>query len=790
MSFPKHRSLPESRSVARPADYVQAAPARNVDPWDDEPGEGPGLSVALEYWRLLLRHKGLLVLAAAVGALIGLLVSLPETPVYRATTTLELQELNQSFLGFDSVTPTESAGVSWDMVTQIELLKSNSLVTKVVDDLELTAADLSGGNDRLAAWRRALGLPEPTPEEKLKQAVDMARSSISVSARGASRILNVSTESTDPALAAKFANALAEGYIRNNVESRWSATQYTEEWLDRQLDDLRIKLEASEDRLQSYAQEAGLVFTGEQENIADEQLGRLQEQLSSARADRIAKQSQYELVESNPAAALELIENPYREQLAGLRQELASMKSTFTDDYPEVRSLQARIDELEAASLRASGDVLNSLRAGYEAALRRERLLQEDFQQQAGLVSDLSRRKIQYDILRREVETSRSLYDNILQKGKEARLSAAMQASPIRIVDPAQPPGAPFKPNHSRSAALGLLLGALGGVALIVLRDRLDRTIKGPGDAEYYLNTVELGLIPAVQAEKKLRGSAGRRLKVRVKRPSEAKPGSRVLISRSDADEEIAVAERRPERDQLFDLNDRTSPVAESFRATLTSLLFASDHSTSPRMIVVTSAFPEEGKSTVASNLAAALAAIKRSVLIVDGDMRRPKQHKIFDAANDFGLTDLLLEATPLQLNGHGDHRAVLSTAVPGVHIIPSGRNSAAPSNILHSPRAEELFAWARSTYDYVLIDTPPMVQLPDARLFARYADGVVMVLRAGSTNRDAAAAAVEQLRKDDTTLLGVVLNGWNPKNSNSGTYGAGAYYQYYDSYFKEADGD
>jgi len=793
VSQSKYPLQPESRAVAQMSDY-EAAPARGRYPGDweaefeaDSEGALHGLA---EYWRLLLRHRGALLLAAVLGGVAGILLSLPQTPVYRASTRIEVQALNRNFLGMQNVSPTESLNLWTEMATQVELLKSRTLIEEVVKELRLASTEslVSDNPGRLAAWRSALGLPEPSVEERLSEAVAMARGSINVSLQGESRLVIVSTDSTDPNLAARFANTLARAFIRNNVNSRWSATQYTEEWLEKQLEELRIKLEESEDRLQSYARASGLLITAESDNIAEEQLGRLQEQLSTARADRIAKQSQYELVESNPGTALELIENPYRAELAQLRQDLASLSSTFTDDYPEVRSLRARIEELEQASTRAQSEVLNNLRAEYDAAVRRERLLEADYREQANLVSDLAGRSIQYNILKREVDTNRELYDNLLQKGKEARLSSAMQVSPIRVVDEARPPGAPYKPDHFKSSLLGMGVGTLLGVAFIFVRDRLDRTLKRPGDVEYFLNVPELGVIPAAEPAGRSSGAAGRRLKVRVRRQHQPK----LLEAGLGGSTRSQVSLSQPRNDSfnrpLFDLSDKTSHIAESFRATVTSLLFSANAS-NPRCIVISSSFPEEGKSTVVGNLASALSAINRSVLIIDGDMRRPRQHKMFGKPNTVGLTDLLLEPDPLTLNGSASHAGVIATETPGLHLLPSGRNSAAPSNILHSPRTKELFDWARSTYDYVLVDTPPLMQLPDARLFARHADGVVLVVRAGQTNRDAASAAVDRLRKDQTNVLGVVLNGWNPKTSDS-YYGSNSYYKYYDSYFSEKGDD
>lgn len=771
----------EAQTLARYSDYeVAGAQARFPQDREGEPLQEGGLISLLEFGRLLARHRGLLVLATILGGVVGFLLSLPQTPVYRASATIEIQGLNRDFLGMQNVSPTDSGGsMTADLATQAELLKSRTLIEEVVDSLDLSSEDLSTDGGRLATWRRAMGLPEVDPEERFEQAVATARDSVSVSVQGTSRLIAVGADSTDPVLAAKFANTLADVFIRSNVESRWSATQYTEDWLDMQLDDLRVKLENSEDELQSYARHTGLIFTANQESLAEGHLGQLQELLAEARADRIAKQSQYELVENNLAMALEIVENPYRGELARLRQELASLTSTFTDDYPKVKSLKARIDELRQAAKAAQTEVLNSRRAEYEAALRRERLIEADYHNQARLVSELARKSIQYNILKREVDTNRELYDNLLQKGKEARLSAAMQASPIRVVDRAIPPSTPFKPNHAKNSVIGLFLGLVAGGAFILARDRLDRTIKGPGDAEFHLQIRELGLIPAAGV-RGIKPAGKGRLRLKIRRESPAQSSAGMLGIQSEAsDPHRNGSMTQIDNESLLHLSDEDSHIAESFRSVLTSILFGARGASPPRCIVITSAFPQEGKSSVVSNLAAAIAAINRSVLVIDGDMRRPWQHRIFGSPNEVGLTDLLIKPTSLTLNGSRNHPAVFATDVPGLDLVPSGRGSVAPSNILHSPRLEELLKWARLTYDFVLIDTPPLVQLPDARLMARLSDGVVLVIDSGSTERDAATAAVEQLRQDGANLVGAILNRWNPKTSDYGYYSE----RYYESY-------
>ena len=409
--------------------------------WSPEPLEAQNGLGLLDYWQLLKRRRRTALLCLVLGASAGFLFSLPQTPVYRAQVTLEIQGLNREYMGLQDVTPTESGvggflGV--DIGTQVDLLQSRILLDKAVE--KLTPSDYATRGDdlsRILAWRKFLGFPEAGDKERWRDTLEGIRESLKVASFRNSRIVRASVDSTDVAIASDFANALAEAFITENIEARWAATQYTEDWVERQLEDLKIKLEKSEDELQAYAHASGLVFTSEQGSIAVEQLRNLQEDLGAGRAERIARQSTYELVRKYPEASLE---SAHQQELAALHHDLAALQSIYTDDFPKVRAVKARIREV-VRSIKVERDrILDQLKSEYDTALRRESLLQADYRHQAALVSEEARKSIQYNILRREVETSRQLYDNLLQKGKEARLSAALLRSPIRVVDPATPP--------------------------------------------------------------------------------------------------------------------------------------------------------------------------------------------------------------------------------------------------------------------------------------------------------------------------------------------------------------
>lgn len=700
----------------------------------------------LDYWRILMRRKGTLILITFLGGLLALLVTLPQTPIYQARTTLEIQGLNEDFMNLREVSPVQETGPSFTreaIDTQVQILKSETLLERTLKKLgwEARPANLSTAAARPSAWRRALGLPEPAPEDARRAALDMARENLKVRVQGQTRIVEILVDSTDAQLAAQFANTLTSEFIDQNLEARWEMTQRTGEWLSRQLEDMRIKLERSEDRLQAYARRSGLMFTEKQGSVAEDKLGQLQAALSAAQTDRIAKQSRFELVRTSPPDALPDVLNDtslreYQVKLTGLRQERSQLATTFTAEHPQVKRVQAQIDTLQAALERERAAVIQRIRNDYEEAVRREKLLELDYTKQSRLVSEQSEKAIQYNILKREVDSNRQIYDAMLERVRSASVASALRASNVRVVDAARPPEFPYKPRIALNTLLGLMLGGFLGVVFIVMRERMDRTLQEPGDAQFYLNVAELGVIPSAARPRK---------------------------ALAEASVETAVVVQKH------------SILAESFRAALTSILFSSQNGSRPRVIVLTSPGAGEGKTTLAANLGEALAEVNKRVLLIDGDLRKPRLHEIFEIDREHGLSDLLQDASPLPESMNG---AVRETRVANLFLLPSGAESAASTNLLYSERMARLLELFEKEFDTVLIDTPPMMQIPDARILGRLADAVILVLRAGRTSRDAAQAARARLAEDGTHVLGAILNDWDPKRAGASRYG-----YYYDRY-------
>jgi succinoglycan biosynthesis transport protein ExoP len=720
-----------------------AAAYRVIDADDDEPG---GLG---QYWRVVVRHRSTMLLFSAVGTIVAVLITVPQTPVYQARMSLEVENVNENFLNMRDLSPTAPRlGVDYDIQTQAKILQSRALLERTIANHSGLAQRLTDSQQasRTFLWRKTFGLVAgSTATPSREELVVQASGQLKVRALPNTRIIEVSFDATDRLLAADFANAIASEFIELTLEQRWRTNQHTSEWLAKQMQDLKIKLEKSEEELQKYARTSNLIFTSEKNNLAEERLRQLQDELLKAQADGVAKRSKYELATTAPLDTLpEVLDDAtlkeYQVELTTLRRQLAELLSSYTQAHPKVIKLQAQIATVQAALDKKRSNIVARVRNEYETARRRESLLVADYGSQVQLVSGQADKVTHYNTLKREVDTTRQLYESMFQRVKEAGLASALRASNIHVVDPALPPRDPYKPRVLLNASFGLLSGMFLGTTLAVARERSDRRIQEPGDASQYLNVSELGIIPAEEVDRR-----------RTRR------GRRSLVSQAS------------ERVELTTWQRGFSIMGEAFRAAVTSILFSEPNRGHASVLVISSASAGEGKTTVSSNLGIALAQANQRVLLIDGDLRRPRLDQIFEVENTVGLSGILSGKAMLTLQ---------ETKIPKLFLLPSGGEKDA--NILFAPMLRELLRRLRTEFDIILIDSPPLLQVPDARILARHADGVVLIIRARQTTRDAARLACEQLELDGSAVLGTILNDWKPtKGPGSDGYGAYAHQAY-----------
>ena len=762
--------------VSVPAVSPQIIPSAVVySSYSSENTVRPQPGSVLEYGGLLWRSKILFTGCMTAGLAIAVLILALQAPVYRARTTLEVQDVNHQFVDMKLASPIAdptSSDALTNIQTQIKILQSDTLVDSALKKAGIiSAADLVSRQPEISRWAGIINLSGGAqPRETL---ADIAGKNLKVSVAGQTRIIEVSFDAPRPEIAAGFANALSSEYIDQNSQARWQMNHQTSEWLTAQLNELRDKLENSEKDLEAYARKASLIYTADKQTVSEEKLRQVQAELSKAQADRVEKQSRFEMARSARPDTLPDVLNDsnlraLETSLTDLRRQEAQLGVTFTGDYSKTKKLHAEAAALEEAISRKRAEIVSRIANELTEAQRREQLLRAAYADQTLAVTRDSEKSIQYDVLKREVDTNRQIYEATLQRVKEAGVAAAIRASNIRIVDPASAPPLPYKPNRLLASGLGLMLGFLAAGGFVIMREHADRCLRQPGEASLFLGVPELGVIP--------RWRSGVKLRVYYKRKAAAAAAGangHSTLALNDAKPQLTAARESVE---LVTFQKKGSLHAESFHAAVTSLLFSGRANPGSRVIVVTSAGPSEGKSTVSSNLAIALAESNQRVLLVDADMRRPRIHGIFHLENVNGLSDVLSQNGA---GGRGWIGAVRETEIPKLSVMPSGTTAASTHNLLYSRATGPLLESLRNEFDIVLIDTPPMAQMSDARVVAQHADGVVLVVRLGQTTRDNAVAALQRFNEDGVRVLGTILNEWDPK----WTAGYGGYSGYYAAY-------
>ena len=761
-----NRNSPELSNMAE----QPRVPTPHVGPIQVDVAAAPAYYTLADYWHMVVRHKMALLRFALVGLFGAILISLVQTPIYRARTSIEIQDFNENFLDIKSVDRASSAGnyiaAESYIETQVKILQSESLRERVIGKLSLyETPPATGWRGFVPRVRRKFGLSSPSSLPPTEALIAQVERNLTVRAPARTRLLEVLYESPDPKLAADFANTLVSEFVEQSQEMRWKSTQRTAEWLTSHLDEMKVKLEQSEAQLQDYARSTGLTLTSAKDNLEETRLKEVQEELSKAQADRVAKQAKYEEAISKPVDSLpEMLEDPtlrdYRVKLTDLQRQFVELSATLTPAHYKVKRVQAQIAELQSAIETERGNILHRIGHEYQAARRRESLIAQVHADQEKIVADQSNKAIHYNMLKREVDSTRQLYDSMEERVKQASLATAMRASNVLVVDPAKPPSFPYRPNMPMNSALGLLSGVLLGLGFVLFRERFDRRIRAPGDAQVYLNIPELGVVPLAQLSSSQHPSNSLHAPHRLTLPSGRDP-----VSALDDCPELATWQCK------------TSVVAECVRTALISILLPDKNGDLPRILVITSPAPGDGKTTVVTNLSIAMAEIRQKVLLIDGDLRRPRLHKVFGVSNDSGLGNLLRTGTSLETISIMN--LLCKTKISGLYLLPGGTSPVSPSILLNSPRMSGLLECLRNEFDMVLVDAPPVIHLADARVLGRFADGVILVIRSGQTTPESAMSACQSFLEDGTRVLGTVLNSWDPKTGRHYGYGYSDYQAY-----------
>ncbi len=687
-------------------------------------GADSGLDINLAtIWRIISEWRWLILALTAVGIAGAIVVTLLTTPIYRATATLEVSPPESEIMEDGKASRTQMQVDRAYLATQYGLLASRSLAQRVAQDLNLASnpAFAPAGADRAQRLRSATGaLVANFKVDPVKE----------------SRLIKISFSSPDPAIAATVANSYADNFINANLERRYEASSYARSFLERQIANVKSELEKSERQLVGYAQRQGIISTtgsaassgtpSDAASLQGASLVSLNNALSEATTRRIGVEQAYrQAMAQGTSAEVVASTSGLRQQRAGLQAEYNEKLNTFRPEYPDMQRLRARIKALDEQVGIERGTVasarVNTLAAEYRAAANAERMIAARVDQLKGAVLNLRGRSIQYNILLREVDTNRSLYDALLQRYKEIGVAGGIGKNLVSVVDRAEVPGAPFKPNLMINLLIGLGIGLVAGLGAALGLEILNDTIKSPDDVRNKLDLASLGVIPKKQTQESL----------------------------------------------AEELKDQTSAVSEAYFSLRTSLQYTTD-SGAPKTLLITSSRAAEGKSSTTLALAQNFARLGNRVLLIDADLRKPAF--VTGSDKEEGLSKLLTNNDPIDVH-------VLPTQHENLSLLPCGPLPPNPAELLASPRLKTLIAEASSQYDMVIVDGPPVLGLADAPLLGGACRGTLVVIESGKTRTRAAVDAINRLKASGSHIVGAVLTKYRHRSHG---YGYGYSYEPY----------
>lgn len=725
----------------RAGETLAILPAPILQPWQHAPRE-PHL---LDYIIILRKHQWLVLTFLATVVTVVTVASFKMRPVYVATARVEVDRESQNVLPFRE-TDSYDAFVDLEsyMETQTKVLESETLALQTIKSLDLGRYPEFGGNSIAAAVHGGL--------EKRPAVLSAFLSQLVVRRVPNSRLIEVSFEAEDPQLAARVVNAHVQDFIELNFRSRYDATTQASNWLAAELEELRMKVQKSEDARLAYERANRIETIDEKQSIATQKLADLSRALTDAQTELVQKQALYEMAHSGEIDALPAVRNsPTLQDLSKRKSELdqtyAEVLSQFGPNYPKVQRLEVERKELTDSIAQEKKNIADALDIEYQTVMEKERLLEQTLEKQKAEDNDLAEKLVAYHILQHDADANRQLYDGLLEKLKEASISAGLRSSDIRIVDPALVPSSPSRPQRARNIFLALLVGLVGGVGLAFFREYLDNTVKTPDEVESLAGLPSLTVVPAVPSEN---GRA---------RPLKGLPGKMAKESNRGRVEIIAFSHPK-------------SQMSEAFRALRTALLL-SQAERPPQVILVTSALPREGKTITAVNLGITLAQLGDRTILVDCDLRKPGIRRALELAkgHDFGLSNYLAGVATLE------EVTLTHPSISNLAALPTGPIPPSPADLLSSQRMRDVIAYLRSQYKFIVIDSPPVLAATDAVILSALTDGALVVVRSGETPKEAFSRTRDLLVGVKSRILGVVLNAVD--SSSPDYYYSYCYYPY-----------
>jgi len=695
------------------------------------------------YWHILLRRRWTILSVVAILTTLGAIASFKMKPIYRSTASVEvdsetpqIQTLNDSY---------QQMPMDQDFLrTQIQVLKTDNLAWRTIEQLRL------GENPSFAPPEKTGQNDSNYTERRKMRLIRTFRTNLAVELVPGSRVVQVSFESQDPALAARVSNTLVDNYLDYNFREKYDATRQASGRMEEQLDELKAKVEKSQQELVDYQRKHAIVDVNDKQSVVEQRLGELSTQLTTAQSDRIQKEALFTQVQSNPDKVASLAQNELlqklEEQQAGLKKEYVEALAQYGPAFPKVVRLQKQVDEYQSLIDKERNQVVDRLRRDYASSVTRESLLTQAVSRQKTELGEFNKLLVEQNILRGDFETNQKLYERLLEHLKDATVSAGLKSTNIHLVDSALVPSDPVRPKKLLNIALALLTGLILGVSLAFVQESFDHSIKGPEEVEALLSVPALAVIPAKR-------TLGRQ------QAQQLGNGKNNSLPKTNGNLVLEV------------LNHTTSALTESFRALRTATLL-SVPIRPPQTILVTSSNAGEGKTTTAVNLALALAQQQGEVLLIDCDLRKPGIARALSLGNERGLSNVLA--------GRDSLEASLQTfgGLPNLSALTSGPLPPNPAELLSSARMGEILGELQRRFRHIVIDSPPLLMVTDGTILSTLADGVILVVESGLTPRKAVLRSCRVLQGAGARILGVALNKVDLRyDGYYGSYYYGGYY-------------
>jgi capsular exopolysaccharide synthesis family protein len=703
---------------------------------------------------MILKHKWTLLLVVLVSTCIAGVNTFRLRPTYRATTVLQIDRAAARVVDFSrGNVDTDQASVDeyMGLKTQYELLRSRSLAERVIDELQLdrsraagspaaaaatpaaSPASADGYIGRIVSGYRKLSTPSTTDAEILgrEAVVGAFLGALAVEPIPNSRLVRVSVDNADPALAAKIANTMAQIYVSLGQERRVESSSYAKSFLEDQIKQMKVKLEESERRLNQYAQKKEILTLDDKTSAINQTYVDYAGALAKAEQERIKYEALYNEVKNDPERATQSQDNKtiqvYKEQKAKLEQEYQQNLRIYKPDYPKMQQIHAQIAEVDAQIRKEMLSVTAVIKTQYEAARSQENLLRERLNATRKQVLSTQDNSIDLNLLKREADTNRQLYDSLLERLKQVNIYSNLTTNNLSIVDAAAIPLFPYKPNLQSNLIAGLGIGLFLGLCMVFLLEYLDDSIRFPDMVERALGVPLMGVVPMGD---KRRGDAN------------------------------AIA---------IDVHaDPRSNMAEAYRSVRTALQFSTSHG-APKRLLVTSTTRDEGKSTTALALAINFSQMGHHVLLVDGDMRNPSIHKMLGIPNELGLSNLLSD------DARGE-TLIQPTVVPNLSVLTAGPSPPNPVDLLMGPKLMAMLDKASAVgISHVIVDGPPILGIADSIVLGNQIQDMLFIVRAGSTRKANIRDALRRLRLSGLAPRGAVLTFAQAR----ALQGYGAYYGY-----------